>query len=226
MKEVLRVGHLILLDYLSSLQLHIKSRLNKFPADPPASWSLGERGDVLLVQGWRESWHFFEIIGGRLNKLGYRIHLIRSLEHNRLRISACANQLEKYVLDHNLDQFIILGHSKGGLIAKYFLDNSPLAPRVGKIITIATPYCGSRLALITSDLSEIVVGSKTLQELNEKCLNNDRILNLYPRLDNMVIPNPNLLLKGARNIMINSVGHSQVLNSQDTLAQIERYLSR
>ena len=56
--------------------------------------------------------------------------------------------------DYNANNYKIniVGHSMGGLVARYYIENSGLDNRVDKLITICTPHWGSPLANLSNDI--------------------------------------------------------------------------
>ena len=72
---------------------------------------------------------------------------------------------------------------------------------------------------------ELTPGSKLLQDLEKATTINKMFVNLYPRVDNLVIPNKNLVLKNAQNIKIDMVGHLRILISDKALKHVEEALN-
>jgi len=52
----------------------------------------------------------------------------------------------------------------------------------------------------------------------------DKIYNIYPTFDNLVIPNSSLKLDNARNIKIDIVGHTRILESKELLNELDKIL--
>ena len=52
-------------------------------------------------------------------------------------------------LDNNHARFILIGHSNGGLVSRYYIENLDGDVNVDKLITIDTPHYGSDLASLT-----------------------------------------------------------------------------
>ena len=134
---------------------------------PPANWGFGEKGNVILIPGFQETYLSLYFVANYLNANGYKIHIIQNF-NSLAKIEQSFRKLEEFILKISHDDLILLSHSKGGLIAKHFLDNSSATTKVAVSISIATPYMGTYIA-------------------------KQRIINFYPSLDNHVIPNKNLL---------------------------------
>jgi len=210
----------IFAEYLLILRIHLKSFLYR---NPPAKWLKGTKGDIILLQGFSETWLFLEKIGNTLSSAGYRIHVIGKLNHNRLSISKSSRIVEEYIQKHKLKNIIFISHSKGGIIAKYFIDHSIDNRLVKYSISIATPYKGSWLGYLKLlFLYELLPSSKILKGLKQE--NNYRFLNIYAKLDNHIIPSKNAILSGAKNVCINIVGHTRILEAMETIQEIQKFL--
>lgn len=72
---------------------------------------------------------------------------------NVLASRALSTELENALKQNaTIDEIILIGHSMGGLICRYYLESgefiaSPAFSKVSKLITLATPHMGSPLAL-------------------------------------------------------------------------------
>src|SRR3989344_2169776 len=192
----------------------------------PKKWNSGKKGNVVLVHGFGGNWSYLKEIGNFVNKLGYRVHVLNELGVNLKPIFESYKILEKYIDNNNLKNLILIGHSKGGIISKYFIDNSPLTDRVKLIISIASPFGGTQLGrLKILNTHEFLPDSAIIQKLNAKTSKNKLFINLFSRKDDVVIPNQNLILKGAKNIKVEVDGHLGILESEKTLREIDKILS-
>src|SRR3989344_898327 len=79
----------------------------------PTPWSIGNKGNVLLIPGFTESWQDLEEIGNYLNTLGYKIYIISKFNTTFLSIRACSRIIKKFILKNNLNNLVLVGHSKG-----------------------------------------------------------------------------------------------------------------
>lgn len=192
---------------------------------PPEKWLDGEKGDVILLPGHSSEWIFMETIGNFLSKKGYRIYIIPKLGNNTLPLKKSVEILRKFVLSKKFKNVILVCHSKGGIIAKLFLDSRLGGARVKKIVSIATPYQGTYLGVLGfSNINELIPGSDYIKEINDFKRKNKKILSLYAKCDNHVIPNSSPILPGAKNKMLNVVGHTRILECQETLDEIGKYI--
>jgi predicted alpha/beta hydrolase family esterase len=209
----------LLLEYLLIAKLYIFALFVK----APKVWKTGTRGDVILVQGFAENFIPLKTIADHLNRLGYKIHVIPELNWQFFSIEKGAKILDEYILSHRLKDVVLVSHSKGGLVAKKYIDEAQ-KDTVKYAITLAAPYHGTLFGYLkVLSLFELNPYSETIQKLlrNEKL--NHKIINIYSTFDNHVIPNRNLILEGTRNIQIPIVGHTRILESPKTIAELDNY---
>ncbi len=201
-------------EYLLIIRLHVKNLYTK----QPIKWKIGKKGNVILLPGYAESFLFLWTIGNLLNNLGYRIWVLEDFKSTG-RIDDETKKFVPFIKNNNLTNIILVGHSRGGLIAKLLVDKYPkIAGLVKKIITIATPWQGTAYGYIRFwNLVELKPDSNLIKKLSTNSANTAKIVNLYPRIDNHVLPNRNLVLTGADNRQIHIMGHTRILECKDTL---------
>lgn len=60
-----------------------KNQLKSFvKRSPPQNWSEGDKGTILIIPGFLETWVFLETIGNVLSQQGYRILTVPHLRRN------------------------------------------------------------------------------------------------------------------------------------------------
>lgn len=212
----------LLKEYLLIIQYSFLGKIKKHPYN----WINGEMGDVVLIPGINENYYFLSTLGNELNNLGYKVHVLDNW-NSRENIKLIAEKLSEKITKLNFNNAYIIAHSKGGLVAKYYLDNYNNSNKVKKIISISTPYGGSKLARLNifNSLNEMSLRSEILSHIIKNEFNNQKIINIYPKFDNHVIPNKNLYLEGAKeNIMIDIVGHTRILKSKELFEIIKKHI--
>lgn len=210
---------MLLIDILKEYLLIAKHRsLRKKYATPPERWCKGKKGCILLLPGWHETFHAFLHLSDILNKEGFEIHTIENFD-SRNKVADLAKLAAKEINSIPSDSIILLSHSKGGIVAKYLLDNFPeIREKVICLISIAVPYGGT----ITGNLKfhnvhELLPNSSIIKNLQSE-VEPSIIYNFYPMWDNHVIPNKSMVFPGTYNKEIKVKGHTRILES-DELAQ-------
>jgi pimeloyl-ACP methyl ester carboxylesterase len=108
----------------------------------------------------------------------------------------------------------VVGHSLGGLIARYYVQRMGGDRRVDSLVTLGTPHSGSVLAhvLPTPLVRQLRPGSPVLRELDEPAPGcRTPVTAVYSDMDQVVLPtasgrcdHPDLR---TRNVLVRGVGH-------------------
>lgn len=192
---------------------------------PPKSWGFGTKGNILLVPGQFGTWYYLRKLGNYLNHLGYKIYTTPSIEPNIHTISYCAKEVKDRILALNLNKIIIIGHSKGGLIARNLLIDKEVYSKIKKVITISTPHLGTLWGYFyLFNIHELIPNSHEIERLSQDQGKYKTVVNLYSKIDPFVVPNKSLILKDAKNIVIGTVGHKNTVDFRKTLEVIENHL--
>ena len=185
----------------------------------PEYYKNGSKGDVLMIVGLNENWNFLKTVSDHINAKGYRVHFPKFETRSPLRI--CTLDILKYIDDNNLKNIIIITHSKGGLIARSILKDHD--DNIQSIIEISSPNQGTIFGYLGFiNLKELKPNCKTLKELEN--INTQKIINIFPQFDNHVIPNTSLYLEGAKNVKLDIVGHTRILESKELLTELDKIL--
>lgn len=206
--------------------LAIRSWL-KWPLTPvPKNWSVGAKGDVILIPGFGATWNFLLTVGNLANSCGYKVHRVKKIDINHYSIVHNLSSLKSCIEKNNLSRVILVGHSKGGIIGCLALNDKELSKSVAKVITVAAPFGGTQKAEKFQrffHLSELRPNSrflKSLRNLGPKKL--EKIFNFYPVVDNVVIPHHRLILKGAHNFEVPVSGHTRILETSELLTALKK----
>jgi triacylglycerol lipase len=138
---------------------------------------------VLLLHGWFSARRTFDVLERRLRRDGYGVF---SFDLGGLRgsfvgrgIDDLANlvrtKIERlYARYPGLGPLTIVGHSKGGLIASYYVKKLGGWRRTRTVVTLGTPYRGTRLAWlgltlapVTRSILQMAPGSRFLALLHD-----------------------------------------------------------
>jgi pimeloyl-ACP methyl ester carboxylesterase len=120
---------------------------------------------VLLVHGWFSARRTFDVLERRLRRDGYGVF---SLDLGGLRGSSIGRGIDdladlvrakiERIYDRNpgLGPLTIIGHSKGGLIAAYYVKKLGGWRRTRAVVTLGTPYRGTPLGWLGLPLAPVV----------------------------------------------------------------------
>ncbi|TKJ24512.1 alpha/beta fold hydrolase [Blastococcus sp. CCUG 61487] len=184
-----------------------------FAADP-----LAARTPVLLVHGLVDNRSIFSVMRRNLRRRGFASVCSWNYSPLLRDVAQAARDLEAHIericLQTGHDRVHVVGHSLGGLIARYYVQRNGGDRRVDHLVTLGSPHGGSLLAhaLPTPLVRQLRPGSPVLEELAEPVDRCDtQITAIYSDLDQLVLPtsagrcdHPDL---AARNVLFRGVGH-------------------
>jgi triacylglycerol lipase len=184
-----------------------------FAADP-----LAARIPVLLVHGFVDNRSIFAVMRHGLRRRGFAS--VCSWNYSPLLTDVAqgaddlGRHIERICEQTGHDRIHVVGHSLGGLIARYHVQKQGGDRRVESLVTLGTPHQGSLWAhvLPTPLVRQLRPGSPLLHELGEPAPGcRTPLTAIYSDLDQVVVPtssgrceHPDL---AARNVLVHGVGH-------------------
>jgi hypothetical protein len=184
-----------------------------FAADP-----LAARIPVVLVHGLVDNRSVFAVMRRSLRRRGFT-HVCTwnysPLLHDVARGAAdLGAHIERVCAQTGHDRVHVVGHSLGGLIARYHVQRQGGDRRVESLVTLGTPHEGSLLAHVLPAplVRQLRPGSPVLRELAEPAPGcRTQVTAIYSDLDQVVLPtrsgrceHPDLR---ARNLLFRGIGH-------------------
>jgi hypothetical protein len=201
---------------------------------------------VLLLYGFWSQRRVFEVLEARLRRDGYcvfSINLGGLFDHfNTKGIDECAekvrNKVERLYARYDLGPLSIIGHSKGGLIGRYYIKRLGGEKRVRNLITLAAPHNGTPLAyagiavtgLVAKSVWQMTPMSTFIRRLKlGKFPGNVRFVSVYSKADR-VSPFPTCLLESHLgdnlfNVEVPNVGHHEFLHKRTVYEIVRRELA-
>jgi pimeloyl-ACP methyl ester carboxylesterase len=184
-----------------------------FAADP-----LAARVPVLLVHGLVDNRSIFAIMRRSLSRRGFSTvcswnysPLLHDVDRGA---RALGDHIERICEQTGHDRIHVVGHSLGGLIARYHLQRQGGDERMASLVTLGTPHQGTVLAhvLPTPLGRQLRPGSPLLQELAQPAPGcRTPVTAIYSDLDQVVLPTSNGRCEhpdlAARNVLMRGVGH-------------------
>ena len=173
---------------------------------------------ILLVHGMVDNRSIFTLLRLGLRRRGFG--RVTSMNYSpftadvRVAAAQLAEEVEALVAETGYERIHVVGHSMGGLIARYYVTRLGGDERVHTLVTLGTPHQGTYTAYgWHSQLTrQLRPGSGLMRELEQpvpQC--QTRFVVYWSDLDQMVFPQRNAALEhpdlSVRNIDLHGVGH-------------------
>ncbi len=208
----------------------VSRRYRREAPDPQQRGILYESIDIastpiLLIHGIVDNHSIFTVLERALRRRGFRNLFWFDYGLRTRDVRRTANDLgiaiERLTTSSGYERIHIIGHSLGGLIARYYVQRLHGDQFVHTLITLGTPHSGTRLAhagWVLPLVRQLNPGSELFAELAEPAGNcTTRFLAFYSELDHVVVPSRNGRIDhpdlDARNIPVQGVGHLSLPNN-------------
>ncbi len=173
---------------------------------------------ILLVHGMVDNRSVFTVLRRGLRRRGFGRVLTMNYSPvaNDVRATArvLAEEIEALVSETGYERLHVVGHSLGGLVARYYVQRLGGDERIDTLVTLGTPHGGTLPAyLLPAGLGrQLRPGSDLLTELAEPAPGcRTRFISYWSDLDQMVVPqrngrllHPDLMV---HNVLVRGVGH-------------------
>src|SRR5262245_30001914 len=158
---------------------------------------------MLLVHGFLATPRALGPLATRLRRFGYcahRIDLGGLFGFNTRPVDELArlvaDRVERLVHDHRCERIDIVGHSEGGLLARYYVQKLNGARRVRHLVTLGTPhrgtpwaYSGHLVGRVLPSLRQMAPGSALLRDLtDDRFPASVRLTSIYSQRDSICPP--------------------------------------
>ena len=191
---------------------------------------------VALVHGYFHNRSGFDFLSRELRRRGFR--WIHGMNYNPIGHSVpdLAERFGRYVEDlrrvSGANRVHVVGHSLGGVIARWYVEQLGGHKHVDTCVTIGTPHKGTYAAYLGLGQSakDLRPGSGIMQALDHS-LRKSRVkyVNLYSDLDILIVPPSSGMLPPRRNVhnhLIEDLGHTSMLLSDELVEQLVHHLEK
>ncbi len=178
---------------------------------------------ILLVHGIADNRSAFSVLRRTLRRRGYgRISTINySPLTSDIRRAATdlGRQVERICAQTGYEQVFVVGHSLGGIIARYYVQCQGGDRRVHTLVTLGSPHAGTqlaRLAPLVRVARQLLPGSDLMRELAAPAPDcATRFVAIYSNRDEVVLPNRSARLDhpdlSVTRLQVSGVGHLALL---------------
>ncbi|NMI56013.1 triacylglycerol lipase [Streptomyces sp. RLA2-12] len=191
---------------------------------------------VLLVHGLSSNRAIFHVMRRGLRQAGFRrvAMLNYSWLSNDVRSAArlLADEVERVCEGSEHERVHVIGHSLGGVIARYYVQRMGGDARVHTLVTLGTPHQGTLAAMVPlphQAIRQLRPGSDVLVELAGPAPGcGTRFVAFHSDLDEMVVPTANARLVHPdlqiSNVPVRAVGHVSLPLHGRVVAEVCRVL--
>jgi triacylglycerol lipase len=173
---------------------------------------------ILMVHGMVDNRSIFTVLRRDLQRRGF--HRVLSLNYSvrtgdvRAAAERLSAHVEEICADTGFERIHVIGHSMGGLIARYYVQCLGGDERVHTLVTLGSPHQGTATAyLIPHRLGrQLRPGSDVISELAAPAPDcRTRFLAVWSDLDQMIVPKANARIDHpdlvSHNLHVRGVGH-------------------
>lgn len=179
----------------------------------------GTKAPAVVLPGLYENWQFTRTLIRALHSAGHPVYIVPGLGLNVCGLGSGAALLLDELRDQNLNDVVLVGHSKGGLIGKLALTRDE-EHRIRGLVTICTPFHGSSRArlLPVTPMAALDPEDELIGSLSEQTAVNAKITTISSQFDEHV-PEATTLV-GARNLIAPVRGHFRAIGQPATLQMV------
>ena len=191
---------------------------------------------ILLIHGIVDNHTIFALLRRHLLRCGFG--RIRTFSYSplasdvRRTAERLRDEVETLCEEAGYERIHVIGHSLGGLIARYYVQRLGGDARVHTCVTLGTPHHGTQAArlLPLPLVRQIRPDSELMAELAEPAPGcRTRFLAFYSDVDQLIVPQRRARLShpdlSARNVRIRGVGHLSLPIDRQVVHQISQALS-
>jgi pimeloyl-ACP methyl ester carboxylesterase len=180
---------------------------------------------ILLVHGIIDNHAIFTVMEYALRRHGFQTLsrydygvLTQNIPRAAVRLGAAIDELSAAT---GYERVHVIGHSLGGLIARYYVQRLGGDQHVHTLVTLGTPHQGTQLAWAAPLLPlvrQLTPDSPVIQELAAPAQGcRTRFVAFYSDIDHLVVPGRNARLDhpdlNVQNIAAHGVGHLSMPNN-------------
>ncbi|WP_309135495.1 lipase [Cellulomonas sp.] len=174
----------------------------------PEDLATGTRAPVLLLPGIYETWPVMDGLVRALHGAGHPVHAVPALGYNGRGLEESARRVRDRLAELDLDDVVLVAHSKGGLIGKLVLGTPGVGDRLAGMVAVNTPFSGSVYArwFPVRAVRALSPVDPDILALARQVAANARIWSVYARFDPHV-PGGSRLSGAAANVRMPVDGH-------------------
>jgi triacylglycerol lipase len=190
---------------------------------------------VIFVPGYLDLPLYFAVLTHHLADEGRQtttLNLFPNVGDITVAATALAKEVQQVKAQTGASKVDLVGHSMGGLIARYYLKNLNGAVNIAHLVQFSSPNHGTLISYLGpgSGADEMHPGSVFLNALNAGSETPDnykstpggiRYTSIRGGLDEIVIPHDSPILEGAANFLVPTAMHGSILISPTAMSEMD-----
>lgn len=192
---------------------------------------------ILLIHGMIDNRAIFTVLRRGLRRRGFGKVFTLNYPPTTNDIRAAARDLsgavEDLVVQTGYERIHVVGHSLGGLIARYYVQRLGGDDRVHTLVTLGSPHTGSLTAAVLPFrlFRQLRPGSDLYAELDRPAPGcRTRFVAYWSQMDQLVLPHEHARIDhpdlSARNVLVPGVGHMSIPIDGQVVHEISLLLSQ
>lgn len=191
---------------------------------------------ILLVHGLVDNRSVFTLLRRALQRRGFGRVLTLNYSPFTQDVRTAAARLgelvERTCEQTGYERVHVVGHSLGGLVARYYVQRMDGDARVHTLVTLGSPHSGTRAAFLLPQrlVRQLRPGSDLMRELAEPAAGcRTRFVSYWTDLDQLMVPkraarldHPDLQV---RNVLLRGVGHMSLPHCRRVVHEIATLLA-
>ena len=173
---------------------------------------------ILLLHGMVDNRSIFTLLRRNLRRRGFGRVVTMNYRIWTSDVRSAARQLGETVdaicEQTGYERIHVIGHSMGGLVARYYVQRLGGDARIHTLVTLGTPHRGTHAARVvpTGVCRQMVPGSEIIAELEQPAPDcQTRFVSFWSDIDALISPKQSARIDHpdltARNILVRGVGH-------------------
>lgn len=205
--------------------------------EPPGTGGLDPRSlPVVLVHGYAHNRSAFRVLGRDLRRAGFS--WVQAFDYRPLADSVeesaavLAAEVGRALAVSGADRCHIVGHSLGGIVARYYVQELGGAEMVATVATLGSPHRGTLAAYLAPGraVAQLRPGSELLARLDDRARPNGvRWIAYYADLDATIVPAVSAKLVhpafAATNVRVRDAGHLSLLSDRTVRTSLVAHLA-
>jgi pimeloyl-ACP methyl ester carboxylesterase len=191
---------------------------------------------ILLVHGLVDNRSIFTLLRRALQRRGFgrviTLNYSPFTQDVRAAAARLARLVEKTCEETGYERVHVVGHSLGGVVARYYVQRMGGDSRVHTLVTLGSPHSGTHAAYLLPQrlVRQLRPGSELMQELTApvgSC--RTRFVAFWSDMDQLIVPKRSARLDhpdlSARNVLLRGVGHMSLPYSGRVVHEIAMLLA-